>query len=152
MHRTSLVVLVADKDIEWSLRGLFTRYRALKIRQLAPDQDVVFHRHPHHDPGCVNGGCDFLRPFSRQFDHALMVFDLEGCGKEGNNRTAVEEEVEGRLRASGWGERAAAVVIDPELEAWVWSNSPHVATVLGWEDIGSMKNFLENEGFDFSLV
>jgi hypothetical protein len=42
--------------------------------------------------------------------------------------------MEERLEANGWNGRAAAIVIDPELEIWAWANSPHVARVLGWSD------------------
>jgi hypothetical protein len=33
------------------------------------------------------------------------------------------------LFTSGWENRAAAVVLDPELEIWVWSDSPEVEAV-----------------------
>jgi len=33
---------------------------------------------------------------------------------------------------AGWRERAAAIVVDPEIDAWVWSDSPRVEAVLGW--------------------
>jgi hypothetical protein len=36
------------------------------------------------------------------------------------------------LSQNGWGQRTSAIVIDPELEIWVWSDSPHVDEVLGW--------------------
>ena len=32
------------------------------------------------------------------------------------------------------GERARAIVLSPELEVWVWSNSPHVDDVAGWKN------------------
>ncbi|MFH0879673.1 MAG: hypothetical protein V2A34_08170, partial [Lentisphaerota bacterium] len=38
------------------------------------------------------------------------------------------------LSQSGWSGRCAAVVIKPELEMWVWSDSPHVSKALGWEN------------------
>ena len=41
--------------------------------------------------------------------------------------------MEERLSSSGWGGRAACVAIDPELEVWVWTNSPHVESLLGWK-------------------
>src|SRR4029077_8753446 len=37
-----------------------------------------------------------------------------------------------RLGEAGWGDRAAAIVISPELENWVWSDSPHIDRALGW--------------------
>ena len=44
----------------------------------------------------------------------------------------IEADVEHRLCGAGWSNRCAAVVIDPELEAWIWSASPHVDNELGW--------------------
>ena len=62
----------------------------------------------------------------------MVIFDCEGCGNENLSRQRLEEEVEGRLAANGWPDRSRAIVIDPELEAWVWSNSPHVDAAMGW--------------------
>jgi hypothetical protein len=60
------------------------------------------------------------------------MHDREGCGRDDRSREALESEIEANLARSGWDDRAAAVVIDPELEVWVWSDSPEVATILGW--------------------
>jgi hypothetical protein len=122
-----LIVLVADKDIEYTMRGLLTRPEALGIRSVSTS--VV--PYDGRDPGCLRTGPEFLRGYQRQFQHALLILDREGSGGEAKNRMALEEELEGRLKVS-WENRAAAVVIDPELESWVWSDSPHVEEVLGW--------------------
>lgn len=123
-----LVILAADKDFEFTLKGILTRCHSLGIRQPSCDLYV----HPHHDPGCFKTGHDFLRPFVNRYTHALVLFDKEGCGQEQMTRDGLEREVEGRLNQSGWGDRASVIVPDPELEIWVWSDSPHVATILGW--------------------
>jgi hypothetical protein len=34
------------------------------------------------------------------------------------------------------------VVVDPELEAWVWADSPHVAAILGWPNNDAMRSLL----------
>ncbi len=104
--------------------------------------------HPEHDPGCRGKSHEFLRPFSRLYSHALVLFDRDGCGQESLGRVTLEQQVEDRLFGSGWGDRAAAVVIDPELEAWVWNDSPHVAMVLGWKaSERSLKEWLKEEGW-----
>lgn len=123
-----LVVLVADKDMEQSVTGICLRSAALGVRPFT-HQVLV---HPARDPGCLRNGVDFLRPFQRQFAHALILFDRIGCGREEQSRNALEAGVEQALSVSGWEERGAAIVLDPELEVWVWSDSPHVAEVLGW--------------------
>jgi hypothetical protein len=123
-----LVVLAADSQMEFAVKGLLTRGQALGFQQLAVD----IHVHPEKDPGCLLRGHDFLRLFYRQYRHAIVMLDREGCGREESSREALESELEQRLSSSGWGDRAAAIVLDPELEAWVWSDSPEVASVLGW--------------------
>ena len=67
-----------------------------------------------------------------QAAHALVVLDLEGSGAEERPPSEVEADLEQRLADSGWSHRAGVVVIDPELEIWLWSDSPHVAAALGW--------------------
>lgn len=123
-----LVCLVADKNIEQSILALLHRSRALRIRQVTHEVLV----HPEHDPGCLLRSPEFLRSFANRFAHALVLFDREGCGRDEDSRTKIEQDLEERLSRAGWEERAVAIVLDPELEAWVWSDSPHVAAALGW--------------------
>ncbi len=123
-----LVVLVADKNMEEAIKTLLEqRTKAMGIRSITKDVFV----HIHRDPGVLNGAHDFLAPFTSQYRYALVLFDREGCGEEYKSAEVLEDEVLQRLAQSGWGGRAAVVVIDPELEVWVWSGSPHVATILG---------------------
>ena len=128
--RKDLVILVPDIDIQSGLQGIMERNQALGIRGIP---SVDFRRHVERDPGCLLRGHDFLRPFVNEYEHALVVLDRVGCGREGETREELEGGIEVRLQAAGWDRRAAAVVIDPEIEAWVWSDSPHVDEVLGWE-------------------
>lgn len=58
----------------------------------------------------------------------------------------IEEKIQGDLNSNGWQGRSAVVVINPELEIWVWSSSPHVPRLLGtdWEtikDLGHRRNY-----------
>lgn len=126
-HTRDLTVLVADSNIEHGIRGLLSRPEAL---QVSPVTFQLF-KHPHHDPGCFREAGDFLRPLQSEFRFALVVFDREGCGSS-KTREQLEQTVERDLVGSGWHGRSAVVVIDPELEAWVWSDSPEVDKTLGW--------------------
>jgi hypothetical protein len=135
-----LVVLVADKNMEFAVRGLMSRPKALKIRPTVVELFV----HPERDPGCYRKAQDFLQPMIRRFSHALVIFDREGSGSENRSRETIERNVNSRLDHSGWGDRARTVVIDPELEQWVWSDSPHVAECLGWSrNRGDLRSRLE---------
>jgi len=124
-----LIVLVADSNTEYTIKGLLSRPEALGIRRLSTSAV----RHPERDPGCLLRAPEFLRPFCGRYHRALVMLDREGSGREGELREDLERDLEHRL-AADWHDRAAAVVLDPELEVWLWSDSPHVDAVLGWRD------------------
>lgn len=123
-----LVCLVADKDIQHALLGMFSRPQALGIRQVRYEIFV----HPQRDPGCRTRAPDFLQIYLHQAAYALVLFDREGCGRDAEAREEIETALEFRLSQAGWEQRVAVIAIDPELESWVWSDSPHVSTLLGW--------------------
>ncbi len=139
-----LVVLTACKDAGQAVEGLLVRHQALRIRPITYDA----FKHPQRDPGVFLEAPEFLRPFVHLYGHALVIFDREGTGREGRLlREEMERQLEEKLSASGWS-RAAVVVIDPELEAWVWSDSPHVEVELGWEGRNpTLREWLEQKGF-----
>ena len=144
LPRKDLILLVADKNMEASLRGLLSRAQSLRFRSVAFDLFV----HPDRDPGCLRRAHDFLRPFASRYERALVLLDHAGCGREAVERSGLESELEGRLGDAGWGDRAAAIVISPELENWVWSDSPHIDRALGW--VGRevpLKDWLVEKGF-----
>lgn len=133
MSRKKLVLLVADLDMENMIKALLGRADSFGIEELRASHDYDIYRHQGRDPGCRIGAADFLRSFTESYEHALVLFDLEGCGDEIRPIDDVEREVEHHLSLSGWGERARVIAIAPELESWVWSPSPHVAEAINWK-------------------
>jgi len=141
-----LVVLVADKNTQFTLQGLFCRNQSLGIRDVSQDYDIFVH--PQRDPGCYNQCVDFLRSFNSVYNYGLVVFDHEGSGQERKSREVIESELEQEFSQSGWDNRVAVIVLEPELESWVWSDSPHVERILGWEEqTSSLKNWLISQNF-----
>jgi hypothetical protein len=141
--RKDLILLVPDKNMEASLKGLLSRPQALALRPVTFDLYV----HPDRDPGCLLRSHDFLRPFSARYEYALVLLDQEGCGHQHRERTVLEAEIEARLGQSGWPGRSAAVVICPELENWVWSDSPQVDAALGWSQKETvLRDWLREKG------
>lgn len=140
-----LLVLLPDKDMEQCVKGALDRNSALEIARISCD--IFVHR--NRDPGCLREGAEFLRPFKSQYEHALVMFDYNGCGQEDHMPSELEQMVTKRLCDSGWGQRAEALIIVPELEAWVWSDSPHVAACLHWnnEKLGGLREWLIAENF-----
>lgn len=128
-----LIALVADKSMSISLQTILSRPQAVGMRPLPPrDYDVTVH--PDRDAGVVREGPEFVRTQLTRYRHALLLCDLHGSGREDLGRVQLETELETRLKRCGWhSKRCAAIVIDPELEVWLWINSPHVEKALGWQ-------------------
>ncbi|HXG58243.1 MAG TPA: hypothetical protein VNL91_04400 [Thermoanaerobaculia bacterium] len=139
-----LVILTADEDQRQVCRSLLSHQTpSLGIRSVT--HEIL--KHNRRDPGCLNEAEDILRSYHRRARHALVMFDHDGCGMEARPAAEVERIVFDRLYASGWEDRAAVIVIEPELEAWVWSDSPEVERVFEWQgDRKSMTAFLEANG------
>ena len=139
-----LVVLAADKNIEHALMGLFERTEAMGIRPITVDIQV----HPQRDPACALHGVEFLSGSSERYAYALLVFDHEGSGFDDTTPHQLQESLNEEFTRSRWGDRAKALVLVPELEAWVWSDSPHVEEVAGWRDRNPpLRNWLTDRGF-----
>ncbi len=140
-----LVVLTPGKDDEHALRGILSRPEAIGIRAISVD----YFRHPEHDPGCLNNPELILQSQAQLYQFALILFDREGCGNEVPGKAKdLEKKVEGKLCCAGWENRARCVVIEPELEIWVWSDSPHVDEVLGWKNHDpALRQWLKTHGW-----
>lgn len=121
-----LIVLVADKDAEQTLSALLShRQEALGIESIRYDIFV----HPERDGGVRSRCVEFLRTYIKEYRYALIVFDYEGCGAS-QTASELEIDLEQSLQVTGWRDRIAVIVIDPELENWVFSPSPQVAKVI----------------------
>lgn len=139
MSKRDLFVVVADLDAENAIKTLLVdRQNSLGIcldfnPDRPPQGDLL--RYGGRDSGCRKNAVDLLRAPQRTHRHAILLFDRDGSGAETEDRADLEAEIEERLHRSGWAEgNVSVIVIEPELEAWVWATSPHVADVLGWQD------------------
>ena len=140
-RRKDLYVLVADLDMLQTMEMLLNHGESLGIGAI--DYDVA--RHLQRDPGCRVDASRYLRHRICHYRYALVMFDREGCGHDAA-REAIQEEVEKGLARNGWSNRSKAIVIDPELEAWVWSESRGVPEVLGWgADYVGLRNWLKSQ-------
>ncbi len=57
----------------------------------------------------------------------------------------VRDDIVTRLEKNGWKDRCDVIVIDPELEVWLWQDSPHVEQALAFAG-GSLRRHLEGTG------
>ena len=132
-----LVCVVADKQIGATLEELLLRRHALGIRPV----EVEILLHPNHDSGCYSRPRELLDGYRQAAEHALIVLDHAWEGVPAKSGAALEGLIDKKLEEAGMAGWAAPVVIEPELEAWVFSASPHVPDVLGWK--GSWSAFRE---------
>lgn len=139
-----LVVLVPDKNTEFAVRGAIRREKALGIRSL--DCKVIVE--PGRDGGVRRRGVQILSVERRQFGHGLLIFDYEGSGANGP-AAATEAELDEALR-SGWGDRGKAIVIEPEVDIWMWGAETHLKDVVGWSGAQGIRDWLSSKGFVFS--
>ena len=139
-----LVLLMADKNAQFALKGALGRPQALGIRPI----EFEFRVHPGRDGGTRKSGPEVLALERRRFRHALLVLDFEGCGTDLPNANALEEQLDGRLSAH-WKEAAKSIVIEPELDVWVWGADNAVEAVIEWPAGKGVREWLREKGFAF---
>jgi hypothetical protein len=125
-----LVCLVADKNMEAVVRALLWRPPSLGIRPIEFDIFV----HEQRDPGCYKTGAEYLRGFRPQYLHGLIMLDYEWEGRPCQSVDEFVSLMQKTLRGADlldWGD---VVVIEPELEVWLFTGSPHLGHCLGWQD------------------
>lgn len=111
-----LVVLVADGAIQQVVQTLLkTRQESLGIRSVG--YEVV--RDALHDSGSESKAVDLLRGYCRSHQYALLIRDLEGSGWEDEGAASMEQNFTSSLEDNGWSGRAATIVLEPEIEAWL---------------------------------
>lgn len=141
--KKDIIFLVADKDMEFCLKGLLPRLATVwNIREFTYEIYI----HPLHDSGCRTQSAEFLRPFMQDFEFCLVMFDYEGSGGENLSIQNLKENVSSSLAQNGWEDRNVVIIIQPELENWIWVKSPYFAKIINWENMDSLEDWLIEQG------
>jgi hypothetical protein len=141
-----LLVLVADQDAEFIIKTLL--FRIPLVENIMPIAfDII--RHPQRDPGVAGKAIDFVRPYINDYRFLLVIFDYEGSGKESLSVNNLESEIENLLRQNGWQERSVCIVIEPELETWLWVNEIHLHNIIDWDHETGVYAWLAENNFKF---
>jgi len=122
-----LVCLVADRNVEAVVSSLLAKHQALGTREI--QAEII--QHPEHDPGCSRDPAPLLSVFANQAQEALVILDRDWDGVPNLPTQEIEAEVESRVATikQGW---ARCIVIEPELEAWLFTRSPRLDEAVGW--------------------
>jgi len=143
------VFLLADSTMAEVIDGFLSRGHLegrIGCRTFAYEYQadvVVDVAHGNTDGGVHRRAHQILREhgYVTTHQHAVVVLDQ----KFGGQRPAAEvrEEILRNLRANGWpGDRSEVIVIEPELEVWMWQDSVHVEAAVGYRRPPSLRDFL----------
>jgi hypothetical protein len=118
-NKGNLLVLTADADAKAVMESVLQRHQSLGIRKITFNVE----RHSGRDPGIMKDGPEFTRFYRNEFERVILLWDYIGCGWENRiDASACEAQIRKRLVGVTWKNRSVAVVIVPELEAWLWTN------------------------------
>lgn len=142
--KRDIVFLLADKGMEQVIAGFLGRERfheSLGCGRFVynPQLDVIVS--PTKDSGMPKYARDLLKSYERTHQHAVIVVDADWVGSPG------AMELRGRLEqslAQRW-EKFAVIVIEPELEAWIMSDNPHLARIFSCP--GNYRQILAEAGW-----
>ncbi|HOY68248.1 MAG TPA: hypothetical protein PLP29_15310 [Candidatus Ozemobacteraceae bacterium] len=96
-----------------------------------PREDLVV-ASGDNDPGLFVRAHELLLVYQKSHRYAVVVVDAAWEGSPG--AAEIRSKMTERLTANGWAADACRViVIDPELENWIWQKNVHVARALGFE-------------------
>ncbi len=145
-----LLFLVADKNMAEAVAGLLERdqvHRVIGCRPFGFDsrRDIKVAA-GQNDPGLYVRANELLRPLAPDYRRAVVIVDEEWEGSPGAD--VIEQQLRVHLADAGWSSDAAlALVVRPEADVWLWSESPHSATALGWPSWTELRPALEGAGW-----
>jgi hypothetical protein len=97
-----------------------------------------------NDPGLYVRAHQLVAPYARTHKYAVVALDASWDGSP--NPAQIEDHVSKNL-AEVWPSGCyRVIVIEPELEAWVLHDSPHVATAFRYSGPSPMRHWLRDNG------
>ena len=143
-----LVILVADGTMKAVFDAFFNRARwDLRLQCAAFDlwpQEDIFYDPLHTDGGVYKSAHELLRPYLNTHTRSVVVLDQQFGGELPAEQ--VRLEILQNLRANGWAQdRCSVIVIDPELEIWLWQDNANVAQAIGFTG-PSLRQHLQQVG------
>jgi hypothetical protein len=145
-----LLFFVADKNMAEAVAGLLEREGVNSIIgcgafNFDSRRDIKVAA-GQNDPGLYTRANELLRPLVADYRRAVVIIDQEWEGSPGAG--AIEQQLCAHLIDAGWSADAAlALVVCPEADVWLWSESPHSAQALGWPSWDELRPALEKGGW-----
>lgn len=143
------VWLLADHTMYQVLQGFFDRtgfHMSLGCGafEFDPIIDTIV-AEGRNDSGVLKWAGEYLQSYCTSHRHAVVMIDNMFEGSPGPE--SIKSQILEKLVGTGWSEdQIAVIVIDPELEIWMWAHSPHVSRALGWQSQTELREWLEHQG------
>jgi hypothetical protein len=130
--------LLADKNMQAAFEGFLSRprfFNSLECGKFDFDaQTDLKVASSDNDSGLYVRAHELLSPFLKTHRHAVVVLDAAYEGSPGQEN--ITEHISELIAKTGWkSECFQVIVIDPELENWMWQKNDHVAKALGFDSI-----------------
>ena len=95
----------------------------------------------------VGGEAEILRVERRYWKHAVLILDYEGSGA-GVAAPDLEIDLDAAL-SRDWGTDAKAIVVEPEIDAWMWGAETRLREVVRWKFPEGIREWLAEMSFAF---
>jgi hypothetical protein len=141
---------LADPNMEAGFRAFFARddwHYVLGCSRFKIDPESeqdIYRLGGETDGGLRKRAHTNLTLFQHLYRHAVIVLDADF--KPSPGAEALQKEISANMLAAGWSQDAfCVVVIDKELEAWLWAPNINVAKAFGHEDFEAMRRALADK-------
>lgn len=141
---------LADGHMEKGLRAFFGRsdwHHALGCArfEIDPQSETDLYRVPGHtDGGIWKHAHENLQVFKDRYHHAVVLLDADFDPHPGVE--VLVKDISNGMIKSGWEEnRFSVIVIEPELESWLWAPNKNIAQAFGHSDFNELRKLLETE-------
>ena len=104
--------------------------------------------HPNQDPGCRTNAGIVPEPRRDAYRKAMVIFGYDGCGERRLDPCCLETSLETEFVTRGWEQdQIAFIVLNPELEAWLFGASfHHLERLVNWPQPDSLRDWLIDRG------
>lgn len=134
--------MLPDQHWKAVVEAILARPKALGIRPITFREPSV---HPGRDPGVRIEGAKLLATLPRDsHTHALLVLDYDGCG-DARPPAMLEADLQAALRPV-WGDQGLALVVEPEIEAWLIGGYTHLRAVAGLNQAADPRAWWHQQG------
>ncbi|XZE45221.1 methylation-associated defense system protein MAD4 [Pirellulaceae bacterium SH467] len=141
---------VADISMENAISGFLSRPdfhlpHNLGTRKFQFDAREDMLRAGGHDPGLYSIGHDLIQIFRTSHEKVVVILDAEWQGAPPPQ--VIQQQLSERILKTGWTpDRFKVIVIDPELEAWIWQRNQRVAKQLKFNSVAEMVGVVVSTG------